>query len=125
MLVASRQNRGRRDSSDAARLAKVEAETEEVLARLPDEVAAELEPADVPASDVGGAVQLQNLWNRVKELERAWEKAQKKAKEQAESDEKALNKAREELETDRTAHAGESERLDARSERLDARETAL
>ena len=68
---------------------------------------------------------MQNLWNTVKELERAWEQAQKKAKEQAESDEKALNKAREELETDRAAHAEEAERLDARSERLDAREAEI
>lgn len=123
--MASRQNRGRRDSNDAARLARVEAETKEARARLPEEVAAGLEPVEVPASEVGGAVQLQNLWNRVKELERAWEQAQKKAKEQAESGEKALSKAREELEADRAAHAEEAERLDAKSERLDAREAEI
>jgi hypothetical protein len=125
MLVPSRQNRGRRDNNGAARLARVEAETKEAQVRLPGEVAAELEPVEVPASEVGGAVQLQNLWNKVKELERGWEKAQKKAKEQAESDEKALNEAREELEADRAAHAKESERLDAMSERLDAREAEI
>lgn len=119
--MSSKQSKDRKDSQDEARLAKVEAETEEALAGLPEDVAAELQPVELPDAEVGNATRLQNEWIKVKELERAW----KRAREKADSEAKALHEERDALETDRVALTERSDQLAAREAEIAREELAL
>jgi hypothetical protein len=113
MLMSAKQGRGRGMAQDEAKLAEVE-EGIAAAPELPEDIAAELQPAELPAAEIGNATRLRNAWLNVRQLEAGW----KKAREKADSEAKALLEARGALETDRAA-------LTERSDQLAARETEI
>ena len=88
-------------------LAEVEAEIA-AAPELPEDIAGELEPVEVPEADIGNTVRLRNAWIAVKQLEAGW----KKAREKADSEAEALKEERGALEADRAALTERSDQLE-------------
>ena len=118
--MSAKQGRGRGVAQDEAKLAEVE-DGIAAAPDLPEDIAAELRRAELPAAEIGNATRLRNAWLSIRQLEAGW----KKAREKADSETKALREARGALETDRAALTERSDQLAARETEIARAELAL
>jgi hypothetical protein len=117
--MSNKQGKDRRATQDQARIDEVESGI--AAAKLPEAVDLDAEPVEVVEFEISNAIQLKNLWYRVRQLESVWTRAREKV----DSEAKELQGERESIDAERTALTERFDQLASREKDLAQAELEL